>query len=88
MSISGFHRLNMLLMMCRRKTKIHDTNGFMNIVQLSDFRMEMIRKNHVMITGDSDKTAWKEHITDYHKDNLPAKVLVHHIMVREHFQDR
>lgn len=32
-------------------------------------------KNHVMITGDSDKIAWKEHIADYHKDNLSAKVL-------------
>lgn len=32
-------------------------------------------KNHVLITGDSDKTAWKEHITDYYKDNLLAKVI-------------
>jgi competence protein ComEC len=32
-------------------------------------------KNHVLITGDSDKTAWKEHITDYHKDHLESKVL-------------
>lgn len=29
----------------------------------------------IMITGDSDKAAWKEHITDYHKDSLPADVL-------------
>jgi competence protein ComEC len=29
----------------------------------------------IMITGDSDKTAWKDHITDYHEDNLPADVL-------------
>jgi competence protein ComEC len=29
----------------------------------------------VMITGDSDKTAWKDHITSYHKAKLPADVL-------------
>jgi competence protein ComEC len=29
----------------------------------------------ILITGDSDKEAWKEHITDYHKDNLPSYVL-------------
>jgi competence protein ComEC len=29
----------------------------------------------ILITGDSDKEAWKEHITDYHKKNLPAYVL-------------
>jgi competence protein ComEC len=23
----------------------------------------------ILITGDSDKEAWKEHITDYHKKN-------------------
>jgi competence protein ComEC len=32
-------------------------------------------KKSVMITGDSDKVAWKDHITDYHKDSLPAIVL-------------
>jgi competence protein ComEC len=29
----------------------------------------------ILITGDSDKEAWKEHITDYHKKNLPSYVL-------------
>lgn len=29
----------------------------------------------VMITGDSDLTAWKEHITDYHRDNLKSDAL-------------
>lgn len=29
----------------------------------------------IMITGDSDKEAWKEHITDYHKDKLPSTVI-------------
>lgn len=30
---------------------------------------------HIMMTGDSDKTAWKEHITDYHKEVLGTDVL-------------
>ena len=30
---------------------------------------------NVMVTGDSDKTAWKEHITEYHKEKLPSEVL-------------
>jgi competence protein ComEC len=29
----------------------------------------------ILFTGDSDKQAWKEHITDYHGDKLPADVL-------------
>jgi competence protein ComEC len=29
----------------------------------------------ILITGDSDKAAWKDHITEYHKNNLPAQVL-------------
>ncbi len=29
----------------------------------------------ILITGDSDKTAWKEHITDYHKAKLPSNIL-------------
>lgn len=29
----------------------------------------------IMITGDSDKTAWQDHITEYHKASLPAHVL-------------
>jgi competence protein ComEC len=29
----------------------------------------------ILFTGDSDKTAWKDHITDYHKDKLPSDVL-------------
>ncbi|HRI32855.1 MAG TPA: MBL fold metallo-hydrolase [Saprospiraceae bacterium] len=29
----------------------------------------------IMITGDSDKEAWKEHITKYHKEVLPSIVL-------------
>jgi beta-lactamase superfamily II metal-dependent hydrolase len=29
----------------------------------------------ILITGDSDKKAWKDHITNYHKDKLPSNVL-------------
>lgn len=29
----------------------------------------------VLITGDSDKSAWKKHITNYHKSNLKANIL-------------
>jgi competence protein ComEC len=29
----------------------------------------------ILITGDSDKKAWQEHITDYHKDKLASYVL-------------
>lgn len=29
----------------------------------------------IMFTGDSNKKAWKEHITDYYKDNLESNVL-------------
>ena len=29
----------------------------------------------ILITGDSDKAAWKDHITDYHKESLPSLVL-------------
>ncbi|BBE17846.1 DNA internalization-related competence protein ComEC/Rec2 [Aquipluma nitroreducens] len=29
----------------------------------------------ILFTGDSDKKAWQEHITDYHMDNLPSFVL-------------
>lgn len=29
----------------------------------------------ILITGDSDKVAWQDHMTDYHKENLPSYVL-------------
>lgn len=29
----------------------------------------------ILFTGDSDKAAWKDHITDYHKDSLASDVL-------------
>lgn len=37
-------------------------------------------EKQILITGDADYSAWTDHITDYHKDRLPSKVLsaVHH----------
>jgi len=37
-------------------------------------------EKQILITGDADYNAWKEHITDYHKDRLPSTVLsaAHH----------
>jgi len=37
-------------------------------------------EKQILITGDADYAAWKEHITDYHKDRLPSTVLnaAHH----------
>ncbi len=37
-------------------------------------------EKQILITGDADFTAWKEHITDYHSDRLPSTVLsaAHH----------
>jgi competence protein ComEC len=35
---------------------------------------------NILLTGDADYVAWKEHITDYHADRLPSQVLsaAHH----------
>jgi len=37
-------------------------------------------EKQILITGDADYDAWKEHITEYHKDRLPSTVLsaAHH----------
>ncbi|WP_346835947.1 ComEC/Rec2 family competence protein [Paenibacillus polymyxa] len=37
-------------------------------------------EKQVLITGDADWVAWKEHITEYHKERLPSTILsaVHH----------
>ena len=37
-------------------------------------------EKQILITGDADYTAWKEHITSYHSDSLPSTVLsaAHH----------
>jgi len=29
----------------------------------------------ILVTGDSDLSAWRNHITDYHKDRIPAVIL-------------
>ncbi len=38
------------------------------------------KEKQILLTGDADYDAWTKHITDYHKDRLPAHVLsaVHH----------
>lgn len=37
-------------------------------------------KTWILLAGDADRDAWEQHITDYHKKRLPAKVLgaAHH----------
>lgn len=37
-------------------------------------------KTWAMLAGDADRDAWEQHITEYHKDRLPAQVLgaAHH----------
>lgn len=51
-----------------RYKRIHEQCGVMKFTYGST-------PKSIIITGDSDKEAWKEHITDYHKDKLPADVL-------------
>lgn len=51
-----------------RNKRIHEQCGVIKFTYGKDAKS-------ILITGDSDKEAWKEHITDYHKDNLPAYVL-------------
>ncbi len=51
-----------------RNKRIHEQCGVIRFTYGKDSKS-------IMITGDSDKTAWKEHITEYHKDNLPSYVL-------------
>jgi len=51
-----------------RYRRIHEQCGVIKFTYGTDAKS-------ILITGDSDKKAWKEHITDYHKDKLPAYVL-------------
>ena len=51
-----------------RYQRIHEQCG---VIKFSYGESE----KQILITGDADFTAWKEHITDYHKDRLPATVL-------------
>lgn len=56
-----------------RYKRIHDQCGVIRFKYGKD-------EKQILITGDADYTAWKDHITDYHADRLPSKVLsaVHH----------
>ena len=51
-----------------RNDRIHEQCGVIKFTYGKDAKS-------IIITGDSDKKAWKDHITDYHKHNLPANVL-------------
>lgn len=51
-----------------RYDRIHEQCGVIKFTYGSDAKS-------ILITGDSDKAAWKDHITDYHKDNLPSTIL-------------
>ena len=56
-----------------RYSRIHEQCGVIRFKYGED-------EQQILITGDADYTAWKDHITDYHKDRLPSKVLsaAHH----------
>lgn len=58
----------------QRRKRIHERCGVIRI----SYGAETVR--YIMMTGDSDKIAWKEHITDYHKEALSSDVLdgAHH----------
>lgn len=51
-----------------RDRKIHEYCGVFRVGYGKDTK-------YVLLTGDSDKAAWQNHITSYHKDRLPANVL-------------
>lgn len=51
-----------------RNRRIHEQCG---VIKFSYGRSP----KHILITGDSDKTAWQDHITKYHFDKLPTNVL-------------
>lgn len=51
-----------------RRKRIHERCGVIKVSY-----GEQVKS--IMMTGDSDKTAWKDHITDYHKDNLSSDIL-------------
>jgi len=50
----------------QRAKRIHEQCG---VIKFS------YKDKSILLTGDSDKTAWKEHITDYYKDDLKSDVL-------------
>ncbi len=55
----------------RRRARIHERCGVIKFGK---------EPNWVIIVGDADKCAFKDHITQYHKENLPSRVLAasHH----------
>lgn len=52
-----------------RYKRIHERCGVIQLTYGSK------NHRHIMITGDSDKIAWRDHITHYHKEKLPSDVL-------------
>ncbi len=56
-----------------RYKRIHEQCGVIRFKYGKD-------EKQILITGDADYTAWKDHITDYHKERLPSIVLsaAHH----------
>jgi beta-lactamase superfamily II metal-dependent hydrolase len=56
-----------------RYQRIHEQCGVIRFKYGSD-------EKQILITGDAGYDAWKEHITDFHKDRLPSTVLsaAHH----------
>lgn len=56
-----------------RYARIHEQCGVIRFKYGKD-------EKQILITGDADYVAWKEHITDYHKDRLPSAILsaAHH----------
>ena len=56
-----------------RYSRIHEQCGVIRFKYGTD-------EKQILITGDADYDAWKEHIADYHKDRLPSTVLsaAHH----------
>ncbi len=53
----------------KRYQRIHEQCAVMKISYGSE------NKGHILFTGDSDRAAWENNITKYHKDNLKAQIL-------------
>ena len=66
-----------------RYNRIHERCAVMKLIYGSP------EVKSILMTGDSDKKAWKEHITDYHEDKLPCDVLsASHHGSRTFFKDK
>jgi len=65
----------------QRDSKIHEYCGVLRF----GYGTEM---KHILVTGDSDKAAWQEHITNYHKERITANILsASHHGSRSFFKD-